>query len=154
VLLIHNTVPKVITYAQIMSDRKSSISFKKSYCDYMMYINKDKIGECAFTFNPDTPHTIYVTYLFIYESYRGMGCGTVLLYEVLNDAYVVHGKTRVELSDVSDRYGRPDNIYVHMGLVYESIPTDDAMVGNLRHILFGMKKIRHKKQNTFFSIAQ
>jgi len=116
-----------------------SVRFEKSYGIYKLRTNDDECGACYFTYPDDEPTIVYINYIQIYDIYQGKGCGTFLLYEVLKDAYTLHRKTRVELVDASDKWGKTDNIYRKIGMVYKNCPIDDAMVGNLRHILFGLK---------------
>jgi len=74
--------------------------------------------------------------LYIEEGYRRRGLGLILLKYVLNDLYE-QGTRYVELEDVSDWVGQKNCIYRKAGLHYVS--DDNAMRGNLRHILHGCR---------------
>jgi GNAT superfamily N-acetyltransferase len=131
-----------------------SVRFVKFYGIYRICINDKESGMCNFVYSDDESNTIYINCLQIYNAYQGKGYGTVLLYEVLKDAYELYGKTRVELSDMSDKWGETDNIYKKIGIVYKNNPIDDEMVGNLRHILFGLETKKCKRIKQFYESLQ
>lgn len=112
------------------------IGFIKNKNYYEIVINDHISGSCSFLFPHHDPETIYILWLEMTKTHRGTGYGTLLLCEVLKDAYESHKMKRVSLDDVTSRCHRPDNIYIKLGLVYKH-GFDNSMTGNLRHILYG-----------------
>ena len=57
--------------------------------------------------------------MFIVTSFKSSqkGCGTILLQALFHKAYQ-YGKKYIILDDCSDRFGKPDNIYIKNGFVY------------------------------------
>jgi hypothetical protein len=125
------------------------IKFDKYDKYYEMYVNDIKCGTCSYIFLKDQPNIIHIIYLNILDEYKHMGCGTVLLYEVLNDAYHIDHMMYVDLDDVSDRCHKWNNIYIRMGLRYTQGKDDNNMKGNLRYILYGNKQYRSVYQERF-----
>ena len=105
---------------------------------YEILINNDICGSCSFIFPDHDPEIVYILWLGITETHRGKGYGSILLCEVLMDAYHNHHMKRVSLDDVTSRCHQQNNIYVKLGLVYKP-GFDNSMVGNLRHILYGRR---------------
>ena len=99
------------------------------------------IASCSFeTFCNGRCDTIYISRLLVDTNYRNRGIGTKLLYEVLFDAYTHDSLKHAILTDISDMYRRSNNIYTKMGFSYKREDHNyHAMVGNLRHILFGKR---------------
>lgn len=124
------------------------IRFDKVNTYYTMFLDDERCGTCSYVY-PDEPGTISIIYLNIFDKYKNMGCGTVLLYEVLSDAYYNHHSMHVSLDDVSDNCHKQNNIYVRMGLVYTHGKNDNSMYGNIRHILHGRKNYRTTYQTRF-----
>lgn len=125
------------------------IRFEKNNTYYTMFINEKKCGTCSYVFSGENPTLIHIMYLNILDEYKNMGCGTVLLYEALTDAYHIKGATHVHLDDASDNCHKQNNIYVRIGLSYVYGKDDNSMHGNLRNILYGKKNYRSVYQNKF-----
>ena len=125
------------------------IRFTKINTLYTIYLNDNICGTCIYSYLVDEPKIIFILYLDIYDKYKNMGCGTILLYEVLQDAYKYNQFTHVSLDDASDNCHKQNNIYVRLGLVYVHGKNDNSMHGNIRHILHGKKNYRKLYQTRF-----
>jgi hypothetical protein len=131
-----------------MNIDKHTISFEKHDGYHTLYMDNNMCGTCSYVIPRDDRTLIYIMYLDISVRYQNMGCGTILLYQVLSDAYE-NGVTHVKLDDVSDNCHKQNNIYKKMGLWYVDGKNDNSMCGNLRNILYGRKKYRSECENRF-----
>lgn len=71
--------------------------------------------------------TCFITGLSINPEYQNKGNGTKLLNFALNDLESL-GAARVELDDMSDHYGAPNNIYIKCGFEYIDVDSGPEMV--------------------------
>ena len=110
-----------------------NINFEKNEYCYKIYVNDKSAGFCNFVML-ENESNIYITYLEITHDCRNNGLGSVLLKEVLKDAYK-KGISSVKLTDASDNCRRQHNIYKKIGLHYRERDGDGEMIGNLRHII-------------------
>lgn len=115
--------------------------FVKTSTCYYLYENNMFIASCNFCFSENN---LYITSLHVNHNYRLRGFGTKILYEVLIDSYLNHNVRYAFLADATDRYRQKNNIYTKMGFTYIKISDDNDMIGNLRHMLFGIKSDRNK----------
>lgn len=104
--------------ARSWSDDKMSskeVEVKTSICSYRLFVDNNYAGYCYFMFNEKDARSVEVLGLHIEPGFRCQGYGTLLLHEVLFDCYTVHGTSRVNLCDSSERCGKNKNIYVKNG---------------------------------------
>jgi GNAT superfamily N-acetyltransferase len=106
-------------------------------------ISKDKNSCRMNTMSKSDDATLHISYLFIEDRFQGFGCGSVLLHEMMKDAYNNYNITHVSLDDASDKCHQKDNIYIKLGFIYSS--DDNAMECNLRHVLYGKKTYLHDR---------
>ena len=124
-----------------MNTNKNMLRFEKYDGHYTLYKDNNICGTCSYVIPSDDRTLIYITYLEISDEQKNMGYGTILLYQVISDAYH-NGVTYVNLDDVSDNCHKQNNIYKRMGLWYVYGMDDNTMCGNLRNILYGRKNYR------------
>lgn len=133
-------------------DGRPVIQFQKMFTQYIVCIDDIPCATCTFAtslpYEDEEPQIIHIVYLDVKDPHKHMGLGTMLLFEVLMDAY--RNNIRIaELDDASDNCHKPNNIYVKMGFTYTHGRFDNSMRGNLRHILYGNKTYRSKCQGRF-----
>lgn len=81
-------------------------------------INKNKIGFISFIYN-DKTNKVYISYLNIYNEYKGKGYGTLLILfsikymiENIDNSYFIKN---IKLDDCSDYSGTYNSIYYKLG---------------------------------------
>jgi hypothetical protein len=131
-----------------MNEKDNVVSFVKNKHSYLVLVDNNVCGICLFCFPIYDDKTIFIANLEIFRIYRGYGYGTLLLYELLMDAYN-NCMEKVSLNDVSSKCHQQNNIYIKMGLFYNNGTSDNSMIGNLRHILYGKKNYRIHHQERF-----
>lgn len=122
-----------------LMDEQSNKQINSNYMSYEILLDGKKCGNCLFVcFDKNE---IYISSLYIAEKYQGHGYGTMLLYEVLNDAYNIMGMKYVSLNDISDKchHAQGKNIYMRLGMYYPYGDINNKMYGDIQQILYGKK---------------
>ena len=82
-----------------LSDLKSEINFSCGYIEYYVNINARRME---------------IKWIQVNEKHRGKGYAKKLISNAINN----HKINIVELDDCSDRFMKPDNLYIKMGFRY------------------------------------
>ncbi len=136
-----------------------SVLIEKHKRCYKVYVENQYAGRCKFTVSY-IDQIVWIANLEINHWQRNKGLGTLLLYSLLEDIYnkfhSLHFATpnrnsikHVRLNDGSQRYKKKHNIYKNIGLFYKK---DWLMEGNIRHVLYGMKRKKQQFMTRFENI--
>lgn len=100
----------------------------------------DKIGYIHYVLDFDTPEVI-LNYVYVDENLRGKGIAKTLMQLMMQHTYSRMEKENVyqyeiNLDDMSDHFGKPNNLYLKMGFEYcemeDGVPSGPEMSMTIR----------------------
>lgn len=136
---VHQYIPKPYKLWKIYSKQYGEIYYINDKKVSISYLNKhsEKLPACLSCHITDE-NEVFVSSLHS----KVRGCGTLLIYAVINDMFYTPVDT-ICLDDMSSRYGQTDNIYIKLGMKYNEVGYPE-MEGNIKSIF---RRWRRYKNN-------